>query len=71
MIYSVLTEGHDAVAGKFLDTQADAREEDALLNNNIRDLIQCKTCGYRILPGSQDHGRFLLRMSGESWLTTI
>jgi len=51
---SVLTEENDAVAGKFLETHADARENDALLNNNIRDLMRRKTCGYQILPGSQD-----------------
>ena len=51
---SVLEEENDAVVREFLNTHADARENDALPNNNIRDLMQRKTCGYQILPGSQD-----------------
>ena len=51
---SVLTEENDAVIRRFLESHRDAREDDALLNNNIRDLMQRKTCGYQILPGSQD-----------------
>ena len=51
---SVLAEENDAVIARFLDTHDDAREDDALLNNNIRDLMQRKTCGYQVLPGSQD-----------------
>lgn len=51
---SVLTEENDALVGEFLETHQDAREDHALLNNNIRDLMQRKTCGHQILPGSQD-----------------
>jgi 16S rRNA (cytosine967-C5)-methyltransferase len=51
---SVLTEENDAVAGAFLESHPDARENLALLNNNIRDLMQRKACGYQILPGRQD-----------------
>jgi 16S rRNA (cytosine967-C5)-methyltransferase len=51
---SVLEEENDAVVREFLKTQADARENDALPNNNIRDLMQRRTCGYQILPGNQD-----------------
>ena len=51
---SVLTEENDAVIGEFMSTHQDAREDDALLNNNIRDLMHRKTRGYQILPGSQD-----------------
>ncbi len=51
---SVLEEENDAVVREFLKTQADARENDVLPNNNIRDLMQRKTCGYQILPGNQD-----------------
>ncbi len=51
---SVLTEENDAVIAQFLESHDDAREDDALPNNNIRDLMQRKTCGYQILPGSQD-----------------
>ncbi len=55
---SVLTEENDAVINKFLETHQDAREDDALLNNNIRDLMQRKTYGYQILPGAQDMDGF-------------
>jgi len=51
---SVLAEENDAVIARFLESHDDAREVDALLNNNIRDLMQRRTCGYQILPGSQD-----------------
>ncbi len=51
---SVLTEENDVVIARFLESHDDAREDDALPNNNIRDLMQRKTCGYQILPGSQD-----------------
>jgi 16S rRNA (cytosine967-C5)-methyltransferase len=51
---SVLTEENDAVIAEFLDTHQDAREDDALLNNNIRDLIRRKAHGYQILPGCRD-----------------
>jgi 16S rRNA (cytosine967-C5)-methyltransferase len=51
---SVLAEENDAVIARFLESHDDAREVDALLNNNIRDLMQRKTCGYQILSGSQD-----------------
>ncbi len=51
---SVLTEENDTVIRQFLESHRDAREDDALLNNNIRDLMERKTCGYQILPGRQD-----------------
>ncbi len=51
---SVLSEENDAVIVEFLESHKDAREDDALLNNNIRDLMQRKTCGYQLLPGIQD-----------------
>ncbi len=51
---SVLSEENDAVIVEFLESHKDAREDDALLNNNIRDLMHRKTCGYQLLPGSQD-----------------
>jgi 16S rRNA (cytosine967-C5)-methyltransferase len=50
---SVLAEENDAVVEEFLATHTDAREDDALPNNNIHDLMRRKTCGYQILPG--DH----------------
>jgi 16S rRNA (cytosine967-C5)-methyltransferase len=51
---SVLSEENDVVIGRFLDSHDDCREDDALLNSNIRDLMRRKTCGYQVLPGSQD-----------------
>ncbi len=51
---SVLSEENDAVIVEFLESHKDAREDDALLNNNIRDLMHRRTCGYQLLPGSQD-----------------
>jgi 16S rRNA (cytosine967-C5)-methyltransferase len=51
---SILTEENDAVIEAFLKTYRDAREDDALLNNNIRDLMERTSCGYQILPGRRD-----------------
>jgi len=55
---SVLTEENDAVIGEFLESHEDAMEDDALLNNNIRDLMHRMPCGYQILPGDQDADGF-------------
>jgi 16S rRNA (cytosine967-C5)-methyltransferase len=49
---SVLAAENDEVTGKFLDEHRDALENDVLPNNNIRDLMHRKVCGYQILPGS-------------------
>ena len=49
---SVLAAENDAVVGRFLDSTPDAREEDVLQNNNIRDLMRDKACGRQILPGT-------------------
>ena len=49
---SVLAAENDAVAGAFLSATADARENDLLQNNNIRDVMRRKACGYQILPGT-------------------
>ena len=49
---SVLAAENDAVVGRFLEENSDARENDVLQNNNIRDLMRRKTCGYQILPGT-------------------
>ena len=37
---------------------ADAREDDALQNNNIRDLMQRKACGFQVLPGTAEMDGF-------------
>ena len=49
---SVLAAENDDVVGHFLATSADARENDVLQNNNIRDLMRRKACGFQILPGT-------------------
>lgn len=51
---SVLARENDNVLGTFLRNQEDATEKDLLPNNNIRDLMQRKACGYQILPGTAD-----------------
>jgi 16S rRNA (cytosine967-C5)-methyltransferase len=49
---SVLAAENDKVTGQFLAQHGDAIENDVLPNNNIRDLMRRKACGYQILPGS-------------------
>ena len=51
---SVIAAENDEVTGRFLDNNNDALENDVLPNNNIRDLMRRKACGYQILPGSAD-----------------
>jgi 16S rRNA (cytosine967-C5)-methyltransferase len=48
---SVLAAENDEVTGKFLTEHGDAVENEVLPNNNIRDLMRRKACGYQILPG--------------------
>ena len=49
---SVLAAENDDVVTAFLDAHHDAIEVDVLPNNNIRDLMCRKACGYQILPGT-------------------
>jgi len=49
---SVLVAENDAVTGQFLADHSDAIENDVLPNNNIRDLMRRKACGFQIIPGS-------------------
>jgi len=49
---SVLATENDEVTGRFLTEHSDAVENDVLPNNNIRDLMRRKACGYQVLPGS-------------------
>ncbi|MCH9694959.1 MAG: 16S rRNA (cytosine(967)-C(5))-methyltransferase RsmB [Gammaproteobacteria bacterium] len=49
---SVLAAENDEVTGQFLRDHGDALENDVLPNNNIRDLMRRKACGYQILPGT-------------------
>jgi 16S rRNA (cytosine967-C5)-methyltransferase len=49
---SVLALENDDVLRAFLGNHGDASENDVLPNNNIRDLMRRKACGYQILPGT-------------------
>ncbi len=49
---STLAAENDEVTGAFLEDQRDAIEDDVLPNNNIRDLMRRKACGYQVLPGT-------------------
>ncbi|NNC78014.1 MAG: 16S rRNA (cytosine(967)-C(5))-methyltransferase RsmB [Woeseiaceae bacterium] len=49
---SVLAAENDDVIGDFLTTTADARENDMLPNNNIRDVMRRTASGYQVLPGT-------------------
>jgi 16S rRNA (cytosine967-C5)-methyltransferase len=48
---SVFAAENDAVVGRFLAATPDAREDNVLPNNNVRDVMQRKACGYQVLPG--------------------
>ncbi len=50
---SVFAEENDEVVAAFLGSHADAQEEDLLPNNNIRALMNRKTAGWQILPGTE------------------
>lgn len=49
---SVLDAENDEVVARFLETTDDAREDNVLQNNNIRDLMRDKACGHQVLPGT-------------------
>jgi len=51
---SVLAAENDAIIGDFLARHGDAQEDRVLPNYNIRDLMVEKTCGFQVLPGSQE-----------------
>jgi 16S rRNA (cytosine967-C5)-methyltransferase len=55
---SVLAAENDEVLRPFVEATPDAREDDALQNNNIRDVMQRKACGFQILPGTADMDGF-------------
>jgi 16S rRNA (cytosine967-C5)-methyltransferase len=55
---SVLAAENDEVLRPFLEATPDARENDALQNNNIRDVMQRKACGFQVLPGTADMDGF-------------
>ncbi|HEX5787375.1 MAG TPA: 16S rRNA (cytosine(967)-C(5))-methyltransferase RsmB [Woeseiaceae bacterium] len=49
---SVLASENDALVAAFLGATPDARENTMLQNNNIRDVMRRKACGYQVLPGT-------------------
>ena len=49
---SVLSAENDEVVRGFLEANGDAAEDAVLPNNNIRDLMRRKACGYQVLPGT-------------------
>ena len=49
---SVLAAENDAVVRNFLEKTTDAKQNDVLQDNNIRDLMRPKACGYQVLPGT-------------------
>ena len=49
---SVLAAENDGVVQGFLEANGGAVEDTVLPNNNIRDLMRRKACGYQILPGT-------------------
>ena len=55
---SVLTTENDGVVHEFLEANSDAEEDPLLPNNNIRDLMRRKACGYQVLPGTADMDGF-------------
>jgi len=55
---SVLSAENDDVVRKFLEANDDAEEDPVLPNNNIRDLMRRKACGYQVLPGTADMDGF-------------
>jgi 16S rRNA (cytosine967-C5)-methyltransferase len=49
---STLSAENHSVLGRFLEAHGDAVEDDVLPNNNIRDLMRRRTCGYQVMPGT-------------------
>ena len=49
---SVLAAENEGVAGRFLESESAAEEDAVLPNNNIRDVMRRKACGYQVLPGT-------------------
>ncbi len=49
---SVFRAENDDVVQAFIEANGDAVEDSVLPNNNIRDLMRRKACGYQVLPGT-------------------
>lgn len=50
---SVFAVENDELVSRWLKAHPEARENDVLHNNNIRDVMRRKACGYQLLPGTQ------------------
>jgi 16S rRNA (cytosine967-C5)-methyltransferase len=55
---SVLEAENNGVVQGFLESTDEAMEDALLPNNNIRDLMRRRACGYQILPGTADMDGF-------------
>jgi len=55
---SVLAAENNGVVQGFLEANDDAAEDAVLPNNNIRDLMRRKACGYQVLPGTAEMDGF-------------
>jgi 16S rRNA (cytosine967-C5)-methyltransferase len=55
---SVLEAENNGVVQGFLESTDEAMEDTLLPNNNIRDLMRRRACGYQILPGTADMDGF-------------
>jgi 16S rRNA (cytosine967-C5)-methyltransferase len=55
---SILAAENNGVVQGFLEANDDAVEDAVLPNNNIRDLMRRKVCGYQILPGTAEMDGF-------------
>ena len=55
---SVLAAENNGVVQGFLEAHDDAVEDTVLPNNNIRDLMRKRACGYQILPGMAEMDGF-------------
>ncbi len=51
---SVFAAENDDVVQAFIEASGDAAEDSVLPNNNIRDLMSRKACGYQVLPGTAE-----------------
>jgi len=49
---SMLAAENHELLGRFLESHNDAVEDDVLPNNNIRDLMRRRACGFQVLPGT-------------------
>jgi 16S rRNA C967 or C1407 C5-methylase (RsmB/RsmF family) len=48
----VLAAENEHVVRRFIESEGTAEEDAVLPNNNIRDVMRRKACGYQVLPGT-------------------